>query len=154
MLDAYSLNLEQIFTLFTFTFHRQISVQLNTQDSSGQTISTINWLQNRTYGELATLELSSDPQIVSDYVAGLVTVLNQVIFDFVSTLLPLLRNFSILKSWCVRSVDKMFTLYMHMGWIGKYVLSLYFWAPLCIGEHHHHHKPVLWTLHSTFGTGF
>ena len=40
--------------------------------------NTITWLQNKTYGQLQTLQLSSDPQVVSDYVAGLVTVLNQV----------------------------------------------------------------------------
>ena len=41
-------------------------------------IDTIAWLRNKTSVELVELVKSSNPQVVADYAAGLITVLNQV----------------------------------------------------------------------------
>ena len=42
-------------------------------------VDTIKWLENKTYTDLLELQRASDPQIVADFITGLVTVLNQVI---------------------------------------------------------------------------
>ena len=45
-------------------------------------MNAIEWLENKTRTELSELERTSDPQIVADYITGLVTVLNQVCLLF------------------------------------------------------------------------
>ena len=45
-------------------------------------MNAIEWLENKTRTELFELEKTSDPQIVADYITGLVTVLNQVCLLF------------------------------------------------------------------------
>ena len=46
-------------------------------------MNAIEWLENKTRTELFELEKTSDPQIVADYITGLVTVLNQVCLLFI-----------------------------------------------------------------------
>lgn len=52
---------------------RTLNVRLNNN------VETIKWLRNNTFNQLANLVKSSNPQVVADYAAGLITVLNQVI---------------------------------------------------------------------------
>ena len=54
---------------------RTIEVHLRSEDE----VDTIKWLENKTYTDLLELQRASDPQIVADFITGLVTVLNQVI---------------------------------------------------------------------------
>ena len=59
--------------------NRSIDVRLKTEGN----VNAIEWLENKTRTELFELEKTSDPQIVADYITGLVTVLNQVCLLFI-----------------------------------------------------------------------
>ena len=54
---------------------RTLNVKLNNH------AEIIKWLRELTFDQLADLVRSSNPQVVADYAAGLITVLNQVNAD-------------------------------------------------------------------------
>ena len=79
-----------------FWLSRTLSVKLNDD------VETIEWLRNKTSVELAELQKASNPQVVADFAAGLITVLNQV-----RVALSLVKStWSYLLVACVRSPQR------------------------------------------------